>query len=275
MPEGGSQHTRSVEGLSVGNTWSGSALVSGFSARDESSAFILGWDTPPMVANWSYYKRGWRNGTSTTTDPVWMDLDHVPPSRIASNQLEDRAAAVWASKQILKRREAELDADVARRDAVLAHRARARGRLHDTHLIRHASQESLVTTNYCYSLPTTYSHYPLPNTYYLLPTTHYLLPTTHYPLPTTHHLLPTTGDPPRLHGTSLELGRRRPAAPRRPGLPRLSKLLRLTRGYGVTRGCGVPRGCLAAYAAQRGATLLEPLGEESELGATGGEPMDR
>ena len=109
MPEGGSQHTRSVEGLSVGNAWSGSALVSGFSARDESSAFIPGWDTPPMVANWSYYKRGWRNGTSTTTDPVWMDLDHVPPSRIASNQLEDRGAAVWASKQILKRREAELD----------------------------------------------------------------------------------------------------------------------------------------------------------------------
>ena len=176
MPEGGSQHTRSVEGLSVGNAWSGSALVSGFSARDESSAFIPGWDTPPMVANWSYYKRGWRNGTSTTTDPVWMDLDHVPPSRIASNQLEDRGAAVWASKQILKRREAELDADVARRDAVLAHRARARGRLHDTHLIRHASQESLVTTNYCYSLPTTYAHYPLPNTYY-----HYLLP-----LPTTY-----------------------------------------------------------------------------------------
>ena len=109
MPEGGSRHTRSVEGLSVGNAWSGSALVSGFSARDESSAFIPGWDTPPMVANWSYYKRGWRNGTSTTTDPVWMDLDHVPPSRIASNQLEDRGAAVWASKQILKRREAELD----------------------------------------------------------------------------------------------------------------------------------------------------------------------
>lgn len=49
--------------------------VSGFSARDESSAFIPGWDTPPMVANWSYYKRGWRNGTSTTTDPVWTDLD--------------------------------------------------------------------------------------------------------------------------------------------------------------------------------------------------------
>ena len=67
----------------------------------------------------------------------------MPPSRIASNQLEDRAAAVWASKQILKRREAELDVDAARRDAVLAHRARARGRLHDTHLIRHASQESL------------------------------------------------------------------------------------------------------------------------------------
>ena len=70
MPEGASQHTRSVEGLSVGNVWSGSALVSGFSARDESSAFIPGWDTPPMVSNWSYYKRGWRNGTSTTTDPV-------------------------------------------------------------------------------------------------------------------------------------------------------------------------------------------------------------
>ena len=51
--------------------------VSGFSARDESSAFILGWDTPPMVANWSYYKRGWRNGTSTTTDPVWTDLNHT------------------------------------------------------------------------------------------------------------------------------------------------------------------------------------------------------
>ena len=30
-----------------------------------------------MVANWSYYKRGWRNGTSTTTDPVWTDLDHT------------------------------------------------------------------------------------------------------------------------------------------------------------------------------------------------------
>ena len=29
MPEGASQHTRSVEGLSVGNAWSGSALVSG------------------------------------------------------------------------------------------------------------------------------------------------------------------------------------------------------------------------------------------------------
>ena len=100
----------------------------------------------------------------------------MPPSRIASNQLEDRASAVWASKQILKRREAErrptthyplrtthyplpttlyprlathyrreaeIDLEAARRDAVLAHRAHARGRLHDTHLIRHASQESL------------------------------------------------------------------------------------------------------------------------------------
>ena len=50
--------------------WSGSALVSGFSARDESSAFIPEWDTPPVVANWSYYKRGWRNGSKATTDPV-------------------------------------------------------------------------------------------------------------------------------------------------------------------------------------------------------------
>jgi hypothetical protein len=153
MPEGGSRHTRSVEGLSVGNAWSGSALVSGFSARDESSAFIPGWDTPPVIANWSYYKRGWRNGSSATTDPVgprtcspvhaqstrdldhmspspsisrhlppspaislyrhpspsislhqvWTDLDHVPPSRVASNRLEDKAMAVWAAKQILKR----------------------------------------------------------------------------------------------------------------------------------------------------------------------------
>jgi len=70
MPAGGSRHTRSVEGLSVGNAWSGSALVSGFSARDESSAFIPEWDTPPVVANWSYYKRGWRNGSKATTDPV-------------------------------------------------------------------------------------------------------------------------------------------------------------------------------------------------------------
>jgi len=122
------------------------AQVSGFSARDESSAFIPGWDTPPMVANWSYYKRGWRNGTSTTTDPVWTDLDHtahmhthahmlvpactharmhtckrqslhaqvwtdldhVPPSRIASNQLDVGQSAVWASKQILKRRESSV-----------------------------------------------------------------------------------------------------------------------------------------------------------------------
>ena len=30
MPKGGSRHTRSVEGLSVGNAWSGSALVSGY-----------------------------------------------------------------------------------------------------------------------------------------------------------------------------------------------------------------------------------------------------
>ena len=70
MPAGGSRHTRSVEGLSVGNGWSGSALVSGFSARDGSSAFIPEWDTPPVIANWSYYKRGWRNGSSATTDPV-------------------------------------------------------------------------------------------------------------------------------------------------------------------------------------------------------------
>ena len=70
MPAGGSRHTRSVEGLSVGNAWSGSALVSGFSARDGSSAFIPEWDTPPVIANWSYYKRGWRNGSSATTDPV-------------------------------------------------------------------------------------------------------------------------------------------------------------------------------------------------------------
>ena len=70
MPKGGSRHTRSVEGLSVGNAWSGSALVSGFSARDGSSAFIPEWDTPPVVANWSYYKRGWRNGSKATTDPV-------------------------------------------------------------------------------------------------------------------------------------------------------------------------------------------------------------
>jgi len=38
-----------------------------------------------------------------TCTQVWTDLDHVPPSRVASNRLEDKAMAVWAAKQILKR----------------------------------------------------------------------------------------------------------------------------------------------------------------------------
>ena len=52
-----SRHMRSSEGLCIGGAWSGSAQVSGFSTRDTSSAFILGWDTPPMVANWSHPQR--------------------------------------------------------------------------------------------------------------------------------------------------------------------------------------------------------------------------
>lgn len=137
------QQLRSFEGLRVGSAWSGSAQVNGFSVRDTTNAFIPGWDTPPLIANWSYYKRGWRNGSKHTTEPVWTDLDHIPPSRVASQGLVDPEATMRASKAIMRRREAELDKEAARREAHMAHREMARNRLRQRHLQRHSAMAQI------------------------------------------------------------------------------------------------------------------------------------
>ena len=215
MPEGASQHTRSVEGLSVGNVWSGSALVSGFSARDESSAFIPGWDTPPMVSNWSYYKRGWRNGTSTTTDPVRTRHPRAPTQLHTHAHAHPHAQAhacthahtcahahmrtcTHASPSLLPatcllrcgRTSTTCHPRASRPTSWRTAPPRCGRRSRSSRGAR-PSDDPLRTTH----CPLRTAYYPLPATHYALPATHYSLPTTHYSLPTTRYPLPTTHYP--------------------------------------------------------------------------------
>ena len=137
------QQSWSLAGLCVGSAYSGCGAVTGFSTRDTTNQFIQGRDTPSHVANWSYYKRGWHNGSKHTTEPVWTDLDHIPPSRVASQGLVDPEATMQASKAIMRRREAELDKEAARREAHMAHREMARNRLRQRHLQRHSAMAQI------------------------------------------------------------------------------------------------------------------------------------
>lgn len=131
------------EGLKVGGAYSGCGEVDGFSVRDTTNQFIRGWDTPSRITNWSYYKRGWRSGTKSIPESVWCDLDHVPPSRRQALGLDDPEKAIWATQQILRRREAELDEEHERRLKILAHREHQRGRLASRHMARHMEQHNL------------------------------------------------------------------------------------------------------------------------------------
>ena len=130
-------------GLTIGGAYSGCGEVGGFSVRDTTNQFITGRDTPSRIANWSYYKRGWRSGTKSNPEPVWCDLDHVPPSRREALRLDDPEKAIWSAKQVLRRREAELDVEHEHRQKILAHREHQRGRLASRHVARHMEQHNL------------------------------------------------------------------------------------------------------------------------------------
>ena len=52
--------------------------VVGYSTTDPTTTFIQGVHT---LKNGSYYKRNWATGNPYSSVPVWLDMDHVPPSQ--------------------------------------------------------------------------------------------------------------------------------------------------------------------------------------------------